>query len=156
MIELATILPSNAVFVRACADSKKQLLQLAAKRAEEVYGLPAKTVLEVLSQRERDGSTGIGQGIAIPHGKLSELDRVVGLFLRLKTPIDFDATDDQRVDLVCVLLAPSGTGSDHLKALSRIARTLRDDDTVAALRQASDIETLHACLIRLETEKRAA
>jgi hypothetical protein len=89
-------------------------------------GLESRRVFECLLQREKLGSTGLGQGIAIPHGKFSELDRVQGLFARLAHPVDFDAPDDQPVDLVFLLLAPESAGADHLKALARISRLLRD------------------------------
>ena len=96
--------------------------------------LPEREIFDTILQRERLGSTGVGNGIAIPHGKLAGVKRITGVFARLETPVDFEALDDQPVDLVFLLLAPEGAGADHLKALSRIARVLRDGDTVAKIR----------------------
>ena len=97
-------------------------------------------------QRERLGSTGIGNGIAIPHGKLARLERLFGVFARLERPIDFEALDGQPVDLMFLLLAPEGAGADHLKALARIARLLRDPETAQKLRESRDAEALYAVL----------
>ena len=116
------------------ANSKKQLLQLLAEKAAGITGLPEREIFDTILQRERLGSTGVGNGIAIPHGKLAGVKRITGVFARLETPVDFEALDDQPVDLVFLLLAPEGAGADHLKALSRIARVLRDADTVAKIR----------------------
>jgi PTS system nitrogen regulatory IIA component len=96
--------------------------------------------------RERLGSTGVGRGVAIPHGKLAKLDRLVGLFARLDKPIDFEALDGEPVDLIFLLLAPEGAGADHLKALARIARLLRDEKIAEQLRAARDESALRALL----------
>jgi PTS system nitrogen regulatory IIA component len=109
-------------------------------------GRPEREILDVLMQRERLGSTAIGSGIAIPHGKLPKLDRLFGLFARLDRPIDFEALDGQPVDLIFLLLAPANAGADHLKALARIARLLRDVDMTRLLRDSSDREALYAVL----------
>lgn len=103
-------------------------------------------VFDTILQRERLGSTGVGNGIAIPHGKLAGVKRIAGVFARLETPVDFRSLDDQPVDLVFLLLAPEGAGADHLKALSRIARVLRDADTVAKIRGTRDAAAIHALL----------
>ena len=103
-------------------------------------------IFETLLKREKLGSTGIGQGIAIPHGKVAVHHRVYGLFARLSTPVDFDSVDGQPVDLVFVLLAPEHAGADHLKALARISRLLRDPAVVAKLRGTEDAEGLYAIL----------
>jgi len=97
-------------------------------------------------QRERLGSTGVGNGIAIPHGKIASVRSIVGVFARLESPVDFEALDDQPVDLVFLLLAPEGAGADHLKALSRIARVLRDQDLVAKLRATDSASAIYAFL----------
>ena len=91
-------------------------------------------------------STGVGGGIAIPHGKLDALDRIVGMFARLAEPIDFDAVDDQPVDLIFLLLAPEGAGADHLKALSRVSRLFRDPRVCERLREADDAGALYEIL----------
>jgi PTS system nitrogen regulatory IIA component len=114
--------------------SKKQVLQELARRAANVTGESERTILDVLLERERLGSTGVGRGIAIPHGRLPSLDRVYGVFARLDRPIDFDAVDDQPVDLVYLLLAPENAGADHLKALAKVSRLLRNEGVCAKLR----------------------
>lgn len=125
---------------------KKQLLQLLSERAAAISGIPEREVFDTILQRERLGSTGVGNGIAIPHGKLAGVKRIAGVFARLETPVDFESLDDQPVDLVFLLLAPEGAGADHLKALSRIARVLRDADTVAKIRGTRDAAAIHALL----------
>lgn len=140
LIKIDGIVPSLKV------SSKKQALQELAQLAGRVTGLASRDVFETLLQRERLGSTGLGQGIAIPHGKLPELDRLHGIFARLETPIDFDSMDGQQVDLVFLLLAPESAGADHLKALARISRMLRDGSVAAKLRGSDDRSALYAIL----------
>lgn len=147
-MDLNDLITSKAIVPSLKANSKKQALQELAAKAAAVTGLPERDVFDTLLQRERLGSTGVGNGIAIPHGKLVRLDKLVGLFARLERPIDFDALDDQPVDLVFVLLAPEGAGADHLKALARIARRMRDPGTVAKLRATSDADALYSILIQ--------
>ena len=152
---LAELLAQDAVMPALKANSKKQLLQELTSRAAAVTGLPERTIFEVVLQREKLGSTGVGNGIAIPHGKLPELDRLVGVFARLSHPIDFEALDDEPVDLVFLLLAPQGAGADHLKSLSRIARVLRDPDTVAKLRASDSASAIYAFLTQGEASTAA-
>src|ERR1035437_8112870 len=120
-MELADILSEGSVLVYDKVKDKSELLEILAQRAAEVTGREAQSIYEALSSREALGSTGLGNGIAIPHGKLAGLKSVVALSARLLQPIDFDSVDDQKVDLVVVLLAPAGAGADHLKALARVA-----------------------------------
>ena len=143
---LNDIVAMNAVIPALKVNSKKQALQEIAARAAELSGLPERTVFETLLQREKLGSTGIGHGIAIPHGKLPKLERLFGLFARLDRPIDFESLDGQPVDLVFLLLAPEGAGADHLKALARVARLLRDPDTASKLRDSRDADAIYAVL----------
>ncbi|MEJ8309966.1 PTS IIA-like nitrogen regulatory protein PtsN [Agrobacterium larrymoorei] len=131
---LADLLHQDAIIPALKVNSKKQLLQELAAKASRITGVSERDVFDVILQRERLGSTGVGHGIAIPHGKLSSISSITGVFARLETPVDFEALDDQPVDLVFLLLAPEGAGADHLKALSRIARVLRDPELVAKLR----------------------
>ena len=145
-MDLNDLIKVSAVMPALKANSKKQLLQLLAEKAAAVTGLPEREVFDTILQRERLGSTGVGNGIAIPHGKLPGIARITGIFARLETPVDFEALDDQPVDLVFLLLAPEGAGADHLKALSRIARVLRDADTVAKIRGTSDATAIHTFL----------
>ncbi|OHV73173.1 PTS IIA-like nitrogen regulatory protein PtsN [Ensifer sp. LCM 4579] len=152
---LAGLLHQNAIIPAMRANSKKQVLQELAAKASKLTGLPEREIFDVILQRERLGSTGVGNGIAIPHGKLAELSSLVGIFARLETPVDFEALDDQPVDLVFLLLAPEGAGADHLKALSRIARVLRDHDMVTRLR-ASDSASAIYTLLNEDTTSHAA
>lgn len=145
-MDLSDLIGVSAVMPALKANSKKQLLQLLAEKGAAVTGLPEREVFDTILQRERLGSTGVGNGIAIPHGKLPGIDRITGIFARLETPVDFEALDDQPVDLVFLLLAPEGAGADHLKALSRIARVLRDQDTVTKIRGTKDAQAIHTFL----------
>jgi nitrogen PTS system EIIA component len=126
--------------------SKKQALQDLAARAAVLTGQHERSIFEVLLQREKLGTTAVGYGVAIPHGKLPKLTKMFGLFARLDRPIDFEALDGGPVDLIFLLLAPEGAGADHLKALARVARLLRDQDTANKLRAARDAEALYAVL----------
>jgi PTS system nitrogen regulatory IIA component len=145
-MDLSDLIDASAILPALKANSKKQLLQLLAEKAAAITGLPEREVFDTILQRERLGSTGVGNGIAIPHGKLPGVKRITGVFARLDTPVDFEALDDQPVDLVFLLLAPEGAGADHLKALSRIARVLRDGETVAKIRGTLDPAAIHTLL----------
>ena len=136
--------------------TKKQLLQELSARAADLTGLPERDIFEVLLQRERLGSTGLGHGIATPHAKLQGLKHIVGVFARLAEPIDFDAVDGQKVDIVFLLLAPEGAGADHLTALARISRLLREGTAVEKLRASKDAAALYAVLTEGETSSHAA
>lgn len=143
---LNDIVALNAVIPALKVNGKKQAIQEIAARAATLTGLNEKTIFEALLQREKLGSTGIGHGIAIPHGKLPQLDRLFGLFARLDRPIDFESLDGQPVDLIFLLLAPEDAGADHLKALARVARLLRDPDIAHKLRESRDADALYAVL----------
>ncbi|MEI8151834.1 MAG: PTS sugar transporter subunit IIA, partial [Hyphomicrobiales bacterium] len=121
-------------------------LQESAAKAAVLTGQSDKAILEILLQREKLGSTGVGNGVAIPHGKLAKLGSVFGLFARLERPVDFEALDGQPVDLIFLLLAPEGAGADHLKALARVARLLRDPEVAHKLRNSHDADALYAVL----------
>ncbi|MCQ2005585.1 PTS IIA-like nitrogen regulatory protein PtsN [Rhizobium sp. NRK18] len=152
---LADLLQTDAVIPSMRAHSKKQLLQELASKASKITGIPEREIFDVILQRERLGSTGVGHGIAIPHGKLTSIKSIVGVFARLETPVDFEALDDQPVDLVFLLLAPEGAGADHLKALSRIARILRDQDLVAKLRATDSASAIYTFLNEEEASNAA-
>jgi PTS system nitrogen regulatory IIA component len=145
-MELADILSEGSVIVCSGLKTKTEVLRQLAGRAAAATKADAETIFEALSDREALGSTGLGNGIAIPHGKLAGLPGVTAVFARLDTPIDFEAVDDQPVDLLMMLLAPVGAGADHLKALARVARLLRNESTVDALRHASDADQIYAIL----------
>jgi PTS system nitrogen regulatory IIA component len=143
---LTDLVSPNAVIPALKVNSKKQAIQELAAKAAKLIGQNERTIFETLLQREKLGSTGIGNGIAIPHGKLANIDRLFGLFARLDRPVDFEALDGQPVDLVFLLLAPEGAGADHLKALARVARLLRDRDIARKLRDSRDAEAIYAVL----------
>ena len=143
---LTDLVAPNAVIPALKVNSKKQAIQEMAARAASVSTQNERVIFETLLQRERLGSTGIGHGVAIPHGKLPKLDKLFGVFARLDRPIDFEALDGQPVDLIFLLLAPEGAGADHLKALAKVARLLRDPDTAHKLRESRDAEALYAGL----------
>lgn len=143
---LSDLLPQDAVLPALKVNSKKQALQEIAAHAATLTGIGEREIFDTLLQRERLGSTGVGNGIAIPHGKLAKISRIFGLFARLERPIDYEALDGQPVDLIFLLLAPESAGADHLRALSRIARMLRDPGIVQKLRATRDGAGLHAIL----------
>jgi PTS system nitrogen regulatory IIA component len=151
-MDLSDLIDVPAIMPAVRANSKKQLLQLLAERAAAISGIPEREVFDTILQRERLGSTGVGNGIAIPHGKLSGISRITGVFARIEAPVEFEALDDQPVDLVFLLLAPEGAGADHLKALSRIARVLRDADTVTKIRGTRDAAAIHALLAEKQAD----
>jgi nitrogen PTS system EIIA component len=143
---LSELVTPNAVIPALKVNSKKPAIQELAARAAALTGEGERAIFEILMQREKLGSTGVGNGIAIPHGKLPKLRKLFGLFARLDRPIDFDALDGQPVDLIFLLLAPETAGADHLKALARVARLLRDQDVARKLRDSRDAEALYAVL----------
>ena len=145
-MDLSDLIEVPAIMPALKANSKKQLLQLLAEKASGVTGLPEREIFDTILQRERLGSTGVGNGIAIPHGKLPGIKAITGVFARLDHPVEFESLDDQPVDLVFLLLAPEGAGADHLKALARIARLLRDQDIAKKLRASRDAQAIYSVL----------
>jgi PTS system nitrogen regulatory IIA component len=143
---LTDVVALDAIIPAMRVSNKKQVLQELAERAARLSGQNERVVFDVLMQREKLGSTGIGSGIAIPHGKLPNLGKLFGVFARLERPVDFEALDNQPVDLVFLLLAPEEAGADHLKALARVARLLRHPDTARKLRDSRDAEAIYAVL----------
>ena len=155
-MHLGDLISPDSVVPSLKVKNKKQLLQELSARAARLTGLEERYIFDVLLQRERLGSTGLGQGIAIPHGKLQGLKRIVGIFARVAEPIEFDAVDGEKVDIVFLLLAPEGAGADHLKALARISRLLREGSAVEKLRASKDTAALYAVLTEAETSSHAA
>jgi PTS system nitrogen regulatory IIA component len=146
-MEIEDLLSSpTQVLPRLKVSSKKQALQDLARRAGEITGVHERQIFDVLLERERLGTTGVGNGIAIPHGKLADVKAMFGLFARLDQPVDFEAIDEQPVDLIFLLLAPEGAGADHLKALARVSRLLRDRGICEKLRGADQAEAIYALL----------
>ena len=152
---LLDFLDPKAVLPSVRVSGKKQALQELASHAAVLTGLDAGGIFEALLQRERLGSTGIGDGIAIPHGKLPGLSRIVGLVARLERAIDFEALDSQPVDILFLLLAPEGAGADHLKALARVARVLREPGLVERIRATRDPDALYAVLTDVPSPRAA-
>ena len=145
-MEIRDILQREAVVAGLKAANKKQALQELANKAARITGVNERVIFETLMERERLGTTGVGAGIAIPHGKLSGLNRLYGVFARLEEPVAFDSIDEQPVDLIFLLLAPEGAGADHLKALARVSRLMRNAGMVEKLRGCADREALYALL----------
>jgi nitrogen PTS system EIIA component len=154
-MEISELLTPRSVVAQLRVTGKKQVLQEIARRAAATTGINERRIYEVLSERERLGTTGIGRGVAVPHGKLAELRRVYGLFARLDRPIAFEAIDNQPVDLVFVLLAPLDAGAEHLKALAMVSRLLRDRTICEKLRGTDNPDALYA-LLTDRTESHAA
>jgi PTS system nitrogen regulatory IIA component len=143
---LTDVVALDAIIPALKVNGKKQALQELAAKAAQISGQSEKAIYETLVQREKLGSTGVGNGVAIPHGKLPKLSKLFGLFARLERPVDFDSLDGQPVSLIFLLLAPEGAGADHLKALARVARVLRDPDTARELSESRDAEAIYAVL----------
>ncbi len=148
---MASILNNDRVVPKLKVNSKKQALLELAKRAASVTGQSERRIFDVLLERERLGTTGVGRGVAIPHGKLPSLSQVYGLFARLERPIDFDSVDERPVDLIYLLLAPEGSGADHLKALARVSRALRDEGLCDKLRGCDSADAICAVLASTAT-----
>jgi len=147
-VEIADLLTGpDAVLASVKASGKKALLAELASRAASILKLEERRLFDRLLERERLGSTGIGGGIAIPHGRLSGIDKPIGLFARLVHPVDFDSIDERPVDIVFLLVAPEGAGADHLKALARVSRLLRDRSLVEKLRATESADALYALLV---------
>ncbi len=145
-MNLGDLISPEAVFPSLKVKNKKQALQELAQKAAALTGLDSREIFETLLQRERLGSTGVGRGIAIPHGRIAALPNIVSVFARLTEPIDFDALDEEPVDLIFLLLAPEHAGADHLKALARISRLLREPATIEKLRASKDRAALYSVL----------
>jgi PTS system nitrogen regulatory IIA component len=151
MTDLSDILTIDCIDGALSAANKKALFQQLALAAARKTGLQSKDIATALNERERLGSTGFGAGVAIPHGKIEGLTHVFGYFARLNSPIEFQSVDNMPVDLVFLLLSPPDAGADHLKALARVSRTLRDRETVAKLRGARSKDAIFALLSGVET-----
>ncbi|MEQ8246586.1 MAG: PTS IIA-like nitrogen regulatory protein PtsN [Alphaproteobacteria bacterium] len=155
-MDISDLLSADAVVSNLKVTGKKQALQEVAAVAARITGRDERAIFDILLERERLGTTGVGHGIAIPHGKLEGLDRLYGVFARLEKPIDFDAIDDEPVDLVFVLLAPETAGADHLKALARISRLLRDRPLCEKIRGSDSHDAVYAILTEQTATSHAA
>jgi len=155
-MSLSELIVPKAVLPSLKASSKKQALQELAAHAAFLSGLSGREIFDVLLQRERLGTTGIGGGVAIPHGKLVKASSLFVLFARPEKPIDFEAIDGMPVDLIFLLIAPESAGADHLKALAKLARLMRDQSLTAKLRATHDADALYALLTQEPAASRAA
>lgn len=154
-MDISTILAPGAVRIVSHLTSKKRLFQEIGEVVAGAHGLNAAVAVDGIQERESLGPTGVGHGIALPHARLQELDKIVGVFLRLEKPLDYDSVDRLPVDLVFALFAPKDSGVDHLKALALVSRTMRDAGVVAKLRANSDPAKLHAILTEARTSQAA-
>ena len=154
-MDLAKLLTPGAVRVVGQITSKKRLFQELGEMVATSYGLTAGIAVDGLQERESLGPTGVGHGIALPHARLQSLDRIVGVFIRLEKPLDYDSVDRQPVDLIFGLFAPKDSGVDHLKALALVSRTMRDQSVVTKLRANTDPAKLHAILTEARTTQAA-
>ncbi|MGP6089037.1 PTS sugar transporter subunit IIA [Antarctobacter jejuensis] len=154
-MKFVDLITPDAVKVISSTSSKKRLMHDISDLAESAYGLMGPTILEALMERETLGPTGVGHGVALPHARVGGLDRVVGSFILLEKPIDFDAVDRQPVDIVFGLFAPEEAGVEHLKALALVSRSLRSARLCAKLRANPVPSTLYTILTETEAEKAA-
>ncbi|GAA0540439.1 PTS system nitrogen regulatory IIA component [Rhizomicrobium palustre] len=145
-MQISDLLSPEGVLPSLKFKDKKHLLQHLADKASFLTRVPSIRILETLVERERLGTTGVGQGIAIPHGRLDDISKITGLFAKLDNALEYEAVDNQPVDLVFMLLAPEGAGADHLKALARVSRLLRNQAVCEKLRKATTAEALYAIL----------
>lgn len=154
-MDFADIISSDAVMANVKASGRKQALQEIGHRAATAYKLDCATVIDGLLTREKLGSTAMGSGVAIPHARLEGLDRIVGLFARLEKPVEFEAPDGQGVDLMFALLAPEQSGADHLRALAKVSRLMRDESIRRKLRASDGDEALYALLTEISASRAA-
>lgn len=147
-MNIGELLDRAAISTRVSAANKKKALAVIAEIAARNFGLDAGDVLDALSEREAAGSTGVGHGVAVPHARLEGLMRMRGVFVRLETPVEFEAVDDKPVDLLFALFAPKDAGADHLRALARVSRLLRQGELREQLRQARSADAIHALLVQ--------
>jgi PTS system nitrogen regulatory IIA component len=147
-MQIGELLDRNAIALRVSATDKRQLLAVVAEIAARNLGIDATVILDALAEREHAGSTGVGHGVAAPHARLEGLQRMRGVFLRMEQPVEFESVDEQPVDLIFALFAPIDAGSEHLRALARVSRLLRQADLRQQLRQARTADAIHALLVQ--------
>jgi nitrogen PTS system EIIA component len=155
-MNIGELLDRSAISTRVSAANKKKALAVIAEIAARNFGLDAGEVLDALTERELAGSTGVGHGVAVPHARLEGLARMRGVFVRLEAPVEFEAVDDQPVDLLFALFAPKDAGADHLRALARVSRLFRHGDLREQLRKARSADAVHALLVQDASARPAA
>ena len=154
-MDLLNLLKPGAVKVFSGAASKKRLLHDVSDLFQSAYGIPSDVVLGALMERETLGPTGVGHGVALPHARLGDVNEVIGAFVLLEKPVDFEAIDRQPVDVAFSLLAPANAGVEHLKALALVSRTLRDQSVCSKLRRNPDASTLYTILSEAQSVQAA-
>lgn len=147
-MNIGELLDRTAISARVSAANKKKALAVIAEIAARNFGLEPGNVLEALVEREAAGSTGVGHGVAVPHARLEGLQRMRGIFVRLEQPVEFESVDDQPVDLLFALFAPKNAGAEHLRALARVSRLLRQGELREQLRKARSADAVHALLVQ--------
>ncbi|OHB29838.1 MAG: PTS IIA-like nitrogen-regulatory protein PtsN [Phenylobacterium sp. RIFCSPHIGHO2_01_FULL_69_31] len=155
-MNIGELLDRGAISTRVSAANKKKALAVIAEIAARNFGLEPAEVLEALSEREAAGSTGVGHGVGVPHARLEGLQRMRGVFVRLEQPVEFESVDDQPVDLLFALFAPKNAGAEHLRALARVSRLLRQADLREQLRKARSADAIHALLVQDMSARPAA
>jgi nitrogen PTS system EIIA component len=155
-MQIGELLDRNAIALRVSAANKRQALALIAETAVRTLGVDAADILDALAEREQAGSTGVGHGVAAPHARLAGLQRMRGVFVRLDQPVEFESVDDQPVDLIFALFAPMDAGAEHLRALAKVSRLLRQADLRQQLRQARTADAVHALLVQDSTARSSA
>jgi PTS system nitrogen regulatory IIA component len=145
-MRISELMSQECVVTGIKANSKRQVLQELSKKASEVTGLSERTIFDIILERESLGTTGVGNGVAIPHGRVDNIKKVFGVFAKLDNAIDFESVDSKPVDLVFMLLAPEAAGADHLKALAKVSRTVKDEATRNSIRASNDTEAIYALL----------
>ena len=154
-LKMRDLIQAQGVTAALAVTNKKEVLQSIANAAAALAGKDPQAVFDVLWERERLGTTGVGNGIAIPHGRVAGLEKVMGYFARLSQPVNFDSIDDKPVDLVFLLLAPEAAGADHLQALATVSRFLRDAKLCDQLRKAKDDAALYKLLAETSSAQAA-
>lgn len=147
-MDIGDLLAPKGVILRGGASSKRQALHAVAEAASHALGIEEGRVFEALMEREALGSTGLGSGVAVPHARLREIDRVTAVFVRLDAPVAYDAVDDRPVDLLFALFAPPKDGADHLRALAAVSRALRSPELREQLRQARTVDAIKALFVK--------
>lgn len=155
-MNIGDFLDRAAISTRLSAANKKKALAVIAEIAARNFALDAGEVLEALTEREAAGSTGVGHGVAVPHARLEGLSRMRGVFVRLDQPVEFESVDDQPVDLLFALFAPKNAGAEHLRALARVSRSLRQGELREQLRKARSADAVHALLVQDVSARPAA
>jgi PTS system nitrogen regulatory IIA component len=155
-MNIGELLDRTAISLRVSAANKRKVLAVIAEIAARNFGLDAGDVLDALTEREMAGSTGVGYGVAVPHARLEDLQRMRGVFVRLEHPVEFEAVDDQPVDLLFALFAPKNAGAEHLRALARVSRLLRQAELREQLRKARTADAVHALLVQEASARSSA